>query len=162
MKKISIGILLIALVIPLLIGGISAAISSQGMALYGDLETPPLSPPAWVFSVAWTILYLMMGLASYFIIVAEVENRQGKAMAVLFYAIQLVVNFMWSLIFFRWSFYLFAFIWLLLLWGLVIYCIYLFYPISRTAAYLLIPYILWLTFAAYLNMGAFILSINRK
>lgn len=159
MKKISILTLLIALFIPLVIGGISAALSSQGMATYGSMSKPPLSPPAWVFSVAWTILYIMMGLASYFIIVSEADNRD-KAMALIIYGIQLAMNFMWSIMFFNWGYYLFAFMWLMIMWCIVILCAVRFYSINRGATYLFIPYIMWLTFAAYLNMGAYILSIE--
>ncbi|MBQ0028599.1 MAG: tryptophan-rich sensory protein [Lachnospiraceae bacterium] len=159
MKKISILTLLIALFIPLVIGGISAALSSQGMATYGSMSKPPLSPPAWVFSVAWTILYIMMGLASYFIIVSEADNRD-KAMALIIYGIQLAMNFMWSIMFFNWGYYLFAFMWLMIMWCIVILCAVRFYSINRVATYLFIPYIMWLTFAAYLNMGAYILSIE--
>ena len=159
MKKISILTLLIALFIPLVIGGISAALSSQGMATYGSMSKPPLSPPAWVFSVAWTILYIMMGLASYFIIVSEADNRD-KAMALIIYGIQLAMNFMWSIMFFNWGYYLFAFMWLMIMWCIVILCAVRFYSIIRVATYLFIPYIMWLTFAAYLNMGAYILSIE--
>lgn len=156
MKRISIATLLIAMFIPLLVGGISATISVQGMNMYAGMNKPPLSPPAWVFSVAWTILYLMMGLASYFIIVSE--NDGGKVMAFALYAAQLAMNFMWSIIFFNMGNYLLAFVWLMIMWVVVIICAARFYSISRMATYLFIPYILWLTFAAYLNLGAYILS----
>lgn len=159
MKKISIGTLIIALLIPLLIGGISAALSSKGMATYGSMKKPPLSPPPWVFSVAWTILYIMMGIASYFIIVSE-TSMSSKAMALIVYVIQLVMNFAWSIIFFNAGEYLISFIWLMVMWCIVILCAVRFYPISRVATCLFIPYILWLTFAAYLNLGAYILSIK--
>lgn len=161
MKKISIGTLIMALLVPLLIGGISASLTSQAMVAYGNMNKPPLSPPPWVFSVAWTILYILMGLASYFIIVSESDPR-SKAMALNVYAIQLAMNFVWSIIFFNWSMYLAAFIWLMVMLGIVIVCAFRFYNVSRTATYLFIPYILWLTFAAYLNLGAYVLSIDRK
>lgn len=159
MRRISIGTLLLALFIPLVVGGISAALSSTGMTTYGNMNKPPLSPPAWVFSVAWTILYLLMGFASYLIIMSDVDNRT-KAMALIIYGIQLAMNFMWSIMFFNWETYLGAFIWLLIMWCLVILCAFRFYSINRLAAYLFIPYILWLTFAAYLNMGAYILNME--
>lgn len=160
MKKFSLLTLMIALLIPLLIGGISASISYQGMATYGTMNKPPLSPPAWVFSVAWTILYLMMGLASYLIIRTEADSR-SHAMALIIYAIQLFMNFMWSILFFNWGIYLWAFIWLMCMWVIVIICAFRFYRINRLAAYLMIPYILWLTFAAYLNLGAYLLRSNN-
>lgn len=147
----------LTLFIPPIIGMISAAISARGMAAYGNMEKPPLSPPAWVFSVAWTILYLMMGLASYFVLVSE-ASQKIKNTSFLLYGIQLVMNFFWSIIFFRWEMYLGAFIWLILMWILVIICAIRFYRSSKVAGYLLIPYVMWLTFAAYLNLGAVILS----
>ena len=159
MNKISVGTLIIALFIPLVIGGASAALSAQGMIMYRTMQKPPLSPPAWLFSVAWTILYLMMGLASYFIIVTGTNNR-AKAMALIIYALQLAMNFMWSILFFNWRIYLFAFFWLIAMWLIVIVCTVRFYSINRIATYLFIPYILWLSFAAYLNLGSYIL--NKK
>ncbi len=161
MRRISIGTLIMALFLPLLVGGISAALSAQGMVAYGSMNKPPLSPPPWVFSVAWTILYLMMGLASYFVLVSDADNR-SKAMALIIYTIQLAMNFMWSIMFFNWGVYLTAFVWLIIMWAIVILCAYRFYSINRMATYLMIPYILWLTFAAYLNMGSYLLNMDGK
>lgn len=157
MRKVSIGALIAALIIPLAIGGVSAALSYKGMAAYGSMNKPPLSPPAWVFPVAWTILYLMMGLASYFVFVSESSSR-SKGIALTLYVVQLAMNFMWSIVFFNWGYYLFAFVWLIIMWGLVIFCTAQFREISRLAVGLMIPYILWLTFAAYLNLGTYILN----
>lgn len=159
MKKISIGTLILALFVPLVVGGISAALSAKGMAIYGSMNKPPLSPPAWVFSVAWTILYLMMGLASYYIIVSEADTY-SKAMALIVYGIQLMMNFMWTIMFFNWGAFLVAFIWLIIMWAMVILCAVKFFSINKIATYLFIPYIIWLGFAAYLNMGAYILNRN--
>lgn len=157
MKRVSIGILIISILIPLLVGGISAALSSKGMVNYGTMAKPPLSPPSWVFSVAWTILYFMMGLAAYFVMVSGMDLRT-RTIALTFYGIQLAMNFMWSIIFFNRQAYLFAFVWLIVMWCLVIISAVKFFPISKIAGMLMIPYILWLTFAAYLNLGAYILS----
>lgn len=157
MKNINIGALIITLFIPLVVGGISATLSGGGMAVYGSMNKPPLSPPAWLFPVAWTILYIMMGAASYFVFVSD-SSFTSKAIALTIYAVQLFMNFMWSIVFFNWSYYLFAFIWLIIMWGLVIFCAIRFGKISWLAGCLLIPYILWLTFAAYLNMGAYVLN----
>lgn len=153
--------LIFSLLLPLAIGMLSASFSSPGMAAYGGMVKPPLSPPAWAFPIAWTILYLMMGFASYLIMVAEVDTKTQN-MALTFYMIQLAMNFMWSLIFFRWNQYLLAFIWLVLLWALVLACAFQFIRISIKAGLLMIPYILWLTFAGYLNLGAYILSAGKR
>lgn len=157
MRKVNIFALIIAILIPLIVGGISASLSAEGMITYGTMNRPPLSPPAWLFPVAWTILYLMMGLASYFVFVSE-SNSRSKSIALIIYAVQLAMNFMWSIVFFNWGYYLFAFVWLIIMWGLVILCAVLFLRISGLAACLMVPYIIWLTFAAYLNMGAYILN----
>lgn len=157
MKRIRLGVLIGALAIPLLVGMISAALSSKGMAAYGSMDKPLLSPPAWVFSIVWTILYLMMGFASYLVITAE-ANKRSRIMALFLYIIQLAMNFWWSIIFFNEGLYLIAFIWLLVMWGIVVFCAFKFYMINRLAGCLMMPYIIWLTFAAYLNLGVCILQ----
>lgn len=159
MNKYRQGKLLCSLLIPLLVGMISAAVSSKAMLAYGEMNKPPLSPPAWVFPVAWTILYLMMGLASYYVLTAQTDSF-SKSIAVILYGLQLMMNFLWSILFFNLGMYLFAFVWLLALWSIVIICTLRFYSISKKAAWLLVPYIMWLTFAGYLNMGAYILNTN--
>lgn len=159
MKKMNYLTLLYTVFLPLIIGLISAAASSRGMAAYASMEKPPLSPPAWVFSVAWTLLYLMMGLASYFIFVSEVDPAK-RLTALIFYAVQLAMNFCWSFIFFNWNRYLLAFFWLLALWCVVIACAVRFYTLDKRATYLMIPYVVWLTFAAYLNLGTYIIHIS--
>ncbi len=157
MKKISLFKLIMALLVPLLVGGLSAALTAKGMADYGSMSKPPLAPPAWVFPVAWTVLYLMMGLADYLAWVAEADNLcKGRAMAL--YWIQLAMNFMWSIVFFNLKWRLPAFIWLIGMWIIVILCAINFGKLDKRAGWLMVPYILWLTFAAYLNMGAYILN----
>lgn len=159
MKKIHIVKLIISIAIPLAVGGISAWLTMDGMKIYGTMNKPPLSPPAWVFSVAWTILYIMMGLACYFVWVSEADSSL-KVIAFVIYAVQLAMNFMWSIVFFNWNMYLVAFVWLMIMWCLVIYCAVKFFSLSKLATYLMIPYIVWLTFAAYLNLGAYILATD--
>lgn len=157
MKKTNYPVLLCAVSFPLIIGMISAAFSSREMAAYQSMKKPPLSPPAWVFPLAWTILYLMMGLASYYIYNSKTD-KSSKIPALIMYAIQLAINFCWSILFFNWKMYLLAFIWLLVMWCIVIGCMVRFYHIDKKAAYLMVPYVLWLTFAAYLNLGAYVLN----
>lgn len=158
MKKIRIGALIIALAVPLAVGGVSALLTMNSMEIYGTtLVKPPLSPPAWLFPVAWTILYIMMGLASYLIYTAETDAND-RTVALAEYAIQLTMNFFWSIIFFNMEAYFIAFVWLIVMWSVVIICTVRFYRIRKLAGIMLIPYILWLTFAAYLNMGVYVLS----
>lgn len=161
MRRISIGTLIISLLIPLIVGGASSAISSKAMLAYGTMDKPPLSPPAWVFSVVWTILYIMMGLALYFIIMSGDESA-NTTIALILYGVQLAMNFMWSYIFFNKGMYLAAFIWLLIMWIVVIVCVFKICSISKVATYMFIPYILWIAFAAYLNFGAYVLNSSNK
>lgn len=155
--KIKWGKLIISIAIPLGVGAASAFLTMDSMQTFASLNKPPLSPPAWLFPVAWSILYVLMGIASY--LVSESGKPARSRTALTFYGIQLVFNFFWSIIFFNLEAYLFAFIWLIVLWVLIIITAFLFYRISKPAGYLMIPYILWVTFAAYLNFGIFLLNM---
>ena len=147
--------LLICIAVPLAVGGLSALLTGNAMESFNDVAKPPLSPPGWLFPVVWTVLYLLMGFSSY--LIAEAKEPTDAALAV--YGLQLLFNFFWPIIFFRFERYLFAFIWLVLLWLLIAATILLFRRISKTAAYLLLPYLLWVSFAGYLNFG--IWTLNR-
>lgn len=147
--------LIICLLIPLAVGGLSALLTMGSMEIYGNLNQPPLSPPGFLFPIVWTILFILMGISSYLIFVSDDRN---KTKALIIYAVQLVFNFVWSLIFFNMQSYLFAFIWLVILWALIIAMIVSFWKISKPAALLQIPYLLWVTFAGYLNLGIYLLN----
>ena len=149
--------LLLCLGIPLAIGGLSALISGGGMADYRALNQPPLSPPGWVFPVVWTILYLLMGYASYRIIVSDADPQEKKK-ALTAYSAQLFLNFLWSIVFFGLEWRLAAFCLLIALWALIYLTIKRFSAIDEKAGDLLLPYILWVTFAGYLNLGAYLLN----
>ena len=145
--------------IPLIVGGAAGLLSGGGMEAFAALNKPPLSPPGWLFPIVWTILYTLMGISSYLISTSDAEPQEiSKALSV--YGYQLLVNFLWPIFFFQFQWYLFSFFWLLLLWVLILWMLRLFYPISKTAAYLNIPYLLWVTFAGYLNFG--IWWLNRE
>lgn len=148
--------LLIYLAIPLAVGGLSA-LSSGGMSDYASLNQPPLAPPGWVFPVVWTILYLLMGYAAYRVSESGAPTQQIRQ-ALLVYWLQLAVNFIWSPIFFGLELRLSAFIVLLILWLLICLTIYRFSKLDEKAGDLLLPYILWVTFAGYLNLGVFLLN----
>ena len=149
--------LLICLAIPLAVGGLSAWLTHGSMKAFEALEQPPLSPPGWLFPIVWTILYLLMGWASYQVYTANVPERQsGRALSI--YALQLAVNFFWSIFFFNMEWYLFSFFWLLLLWVLILIMIFLFGRIEPSTRWKLIPYLLWVTFAGYLNLGIWLLN----
>lgn len=149
--------LLISLGIPLAVGGLSSLISGTGMAQYSHLNQPPLAPPGWIFPVVWTLLYLLMGYGSYLIWTTEADPIQKKN-ALLLYGAQLLANFLWPLAFFGLQWRLAAFFILLVLWVLILLTIRAFSKINEQAADLLLPYILWVTFAGYLNLATYLLN----
>jgi tryptophan-rich sensory protein len=156
-RKIQYGPLAAALAIPLAVGGFSAFLTREGMEYFKTVAQPLLSPPSWLFPVAWTILYLLMGAASYLVWVSGVsEKRRDRALTV--YGLSLAANFLWPIVFFTARLYLAAFLLLLVLWVLVVITALLFSCIDDRAGKLMIPYIVWLSFAAYLNLGVWLLN----
>ena len=147
---------LIAWAIPLAVGGL-AALLSGGMDNYKIINQPPLSPPGWVFPVVWTVLYLLMGEASYRVLVSGGDRGQIRR-ALTAYGVQLLLNFLWPLVFFGGQMYLAAFFLLIALWVAIFVTMRLFAKMDETAGDLLIPYLLWVTFAGYLNLGVFLLN----
>ena len=143
--------------IPLILGGISALAVKGGMEEYAMLEQPPLSPPGWLFPVAWSLLYVLMGAASYIVLCSGAPLYERRS-ALKLYAVQLVVNVLWPPIFFGLGLYLAALLWLALLWVLALITALRFRRISRAAFCLMAPYLAWLTFAAYLNFGVWLLN----
>lgn len=149
--------LLICIAIPLAVGGVSAWLSQERMNTFAVFDKPPLSPPGWLFPVVWTLLFVLMGLATYLVLMSA-QPQQAINRALRLYGIQLGVNFFWSIFFFNLSLYLFSFLWLILLWLLILATIVRFYHISQTAGYLMLPYLLWVAFAGYLNLGIYLLN----
>lgn len=157
MKKINVKLLIFCLAVPLIVGIVSGLISSGAIQAFEAVEKPPLSPPGVLFPIVWTALYLLMGISSYLIATSNAPQKlTDSALAV--YATQLAVNFLWSPLFFNLEMYFLAFFWLVLLWVLILIMILRFYRIRPLAAYLQIPYLLWVTFAGYLNLGVAILN----
>ena len=150
--KVNKKLLIQSIALPLAVGALSAFFTSNAMKSFSDLIQPPLSPPGWVFPVVWTILYILMGISSYLIQTSGADPELISD-AMLLYNYQLIVNFLWPVFFFSFEWYLIAFLWLILLWILVVFMIVRFSKISKTDAYLNIPYILWITFAGYLNFA---------
>ena len=124
------------------------------MDTFAVINKPVLSPPGWLFPVVWTILYILMGIASYLVFTSEKPHTAAFTV----YGIQLIFNFFWSIIFFDLELYLFAFIWLVILWFLVLKTTCMFYQISKPAGYMMLPYLLWVTFAGYLNLSIYLLN----
>ena len=147
---------LICLAIPLATGGL-ATLLSGGMDRYQVMNQPPLSPPGWIFPVVWTVLYLLMGYASYRITESDVP-KEDRRKALIFYGIQLFLNFLWPIVFFGYQWYFAAFILLLVLWAFIYVTMYYFEQIDEPAELLLIPYLLWVTFRGYLNLGVALLN----
>ena len=148
--------LLVCLAVPLAVGGLSALLTRGGMDFYETAAKPPLSPPGWVFPVVWTLLYLLMGVSSY--LVWREKTAPGRRAALRVYGAQLVVNFVWPLLFFLARAFLPAFLWLLLLAALVVVMLRRFDRVSSRAAWLQFPYLFWCLFAAYLNFGVYLLN----
>ncbi len=148
--------LLVCLGIPLAAGGL-AVLLSGGMENYKVLNQPPLSPPGWVFPVVWSILYLLMGYASFRVLFAD-GSKEDIRKALVVYGIQLLLNFLWPILFFGQQWYLAAFFLLLALWAAILVTIQLFSQPDKWAGYLLIPYLLWVSFAGYLNFGVYLLN----
>ena len=144
------------LAIPLLVGALSGFLTNADVKEFMVTAKQPIfSPPGWVFPVVWTILYALMGFSAY-IIENTSSPRKNRALTV--YYIQLFFNFVWSFIFFSANNYLFAFIWIIILWILIIATILEFKMIKNRAAYILIPYLIWVTFAAVLNFSVYLLN----
>jgi tryptophan-rich sensory protein len=137
------------------VGAVSGFLSMDCMRSFKDtVAQPPLSPPGWVFPVAWTLLYALMGISAARIYLAPASRERSRGLNL--YVAQLTVNFFWSLIFFNAQAFGFAFLWLLILWALVLWMILTFASTDATASRLQLPYLLWLTFAAYLNWAIWI------
>ena len=143
------------IIITFLIGVVPSIPTFKTMSMYQTINKPALSPPSIVFPIAWTILYLLMAISIY-----KINNTSDKKIpkANLIYYLQLIVNALWTPIFFGLKAYLFSYIWIIILIILVVTMIITFYKIDKTAAYLQIPYLLWLIFASYLNYGILILN----
>ncbi|MBR6523668.1 MAG: tryptophan-rich sensory protein [Clostridia bacterium] len=148
----------ISVLFALAVGGLAAWLTMDSMDIYGSITQPALAPPAWLFPVVWTVLYVLMGISSTIVYTDKNASPKEKASAIKVYALQLIVNFFWSLIFFNLRNYLFAFIWLILLWVLILIMIVKFYKIRPVAGLLQIPYLLWVTFAGYLNLMIYLLN----
>jgi len=147
--------LLICIALPLLGGAASALITGGGFSDFNTAVKPPFSPPAWLFPVVWSVLYILMGTASYLVIASD--NKKSPA-AIKVYGAQLLFNLLWPFWFFDLKAYLFSFAWLIALLLLVILTTIRFWRISKPAGILFLPYIAWLLIAGYLNIGIAILN----
>ena len=155
--KLDIKKLLKKLAIPLLIGFIAGFLTRTGTENFAlNVQKPVFSPPAVLFPIVWTILYTLMGISAYIIDKSPQSTEKNRALVL--YYIQLFFNFLWSFIFFNFNNYLVAFMWITALLILIIATTVEFYKIRPVAGYLMIPYILWVTFAAVLNFSIYLLN----
>ena len=137
-----------------IVGGVLVGLIISGYMNYGDMVKPPLSPPSYIFPIVWTILYILMGI-SYFIATKDKENDKDLNQI---YLLQLFVNLFWPIIFFVLKMYFTAFLWIILLLILVIVMIKELLKNNKISGYLQIPYLIWLLYATYLNIGIFLLN----
>ena len=148
--------LLVSIIIAELVGFMAGLLSGNTRMFYQQLNQPPLAPPGWLFGVVWPILYAFMGIAAY--IVYDKGKDHEKDTALSLYNIQLIVNFMWSIVFFRFQLPWVSVLVILLLDVLVVLTILAFNKIDQKAAWFLYPYLAWILFATYLNIGIAILN----
>lgn len=146
----------VALVITLVTGGISALLTNMGMDSYRMAEKPALTPPEIVFPIVWTILFILMAVGAARVWLTP--DSKSKAKGLRLYILQLGANFIWSILFFNLQAYALAFFWLIFLWLLILLMIIAFSKSDKTAAYLQIPYLLWVSFAGYLNLMVWLLN----
>lgn len=152
--KINFKKLITIIIITFVIGSLFSFIIMKNTDIYKSLQKP-INVPSIVFPIVWSILYLLMSIALY---IVTNTNNINKDKAIKIYAAQLIVNSIWTLIFFGFKLYLFAFIWLLLLLVFIIIMIYIFYKIKKVTLYLLLPYLIWVIFAGYLNFEIYLLN----
>jgi len=157
MKKIKLTELLIFIVSAELAGALSGLIAGNFSGFYQTLIKPPLSPPGWIFPIVWSILYALMGISAFLIYSADSPDK-NKKVPYLIYTAQLFVNFMWSIIFFKFKLLCAAAAIIILLLILIISMLISFCKIRPAAAYINIPYLLWVAFALYLNISMAILN----
>ena len=149
--------LIISILLPLSVGAVAGMFTSQAVPTwYASLNRPSFSPPNWVFGPVWTSLYILLGI-SFFLIWKE-EASKGRDLAIKVFLVQMLLNFAWSFLFFYFNLIGAALIEIILLWTSIAAMIYLFYKIKPLAAYLNIPYLLWVSFATILNAGYYFLN----
>ncbi len=139
------------------VGGLSGWLTRDSMEIYKNtVQKPPLSPPALVFPIVWSILFALMGVGAARVYLSRASGSRSKALAI--FLAQLAVNFFWSIIFFNFQAYLPALLWLVLLWALILWMTVSFHRVDGPAGWLQVPYLLWVAFAAYLNLGVWLLN----
>ena len=157
MKTVNIGKLLISIILPLSLGAIAGIFTSKAIPeWYATLNQPSFNPPNWIFGPVWTTLYIIMGIS--FFLIWKLESGKERNQAIMIFLVQLLLNFSWSFFFFYFNMIGLALIEILLLWSTIVLMITRFYKLKPLAAYLNIPYLLWVSFATVLNAAYFFLN----
>ncbi len=149
---------LIGILIPVGVGTLAALLTRNSMEIYGVLKTPPLAPPAFLFPIVWTVLYILMGISSTTVYLGRESDPAAANLGLRRYFASLVFNFLWSIIFFNIRSPLAALVTIFVLLYLIITTVVSYKKVSPLAAYLQIPYVIWVAFAAYLNAGIYFLN----
>jgi tryptophan-rich sensory protein len=148
----------VAIAVPVAVGIAAAALTRSGMDIYSQLKQPPLSPPALIFPIVWGILYVLMGVSSGMIAKSKEHAPEHARRGLIYYGVSLALNFLWTLVFFNLREFRYALVILAAMIYCVIRTIFSYRKVKPIAGYLQIPYVLWLLFAAYLNVGIMILN----
>ena len=148
----------VSIFIALMTGILASSLTSGNMDSYARIVKPPLAPPPILFPIVWTVLYILMGISAAMIYERKGSNMTSAQNALALYGGNLIVNFTWSIIFFGFSRFLFAFVWLLFLLFIIIRMIISFKKLYPVAGFLQIPYAIWVIFAGYLNLAIYILN----
>jgi len=158
LKMKDIFVLLVCIILCLAAGGLGSLFTTPAIPTwYETLQKPSFNPPNWLFAPVWTALFILMGISLFLIWQKHRKESKNKSALILFF-IQLVLNALWSILFFGLKIPLLAFIEILILWITILVTIFLFYQKSKLASFLLIPYILWVSFASFLNGTIMILN----
>lgn len=160
-KKSNVQTLAVNLAVPLCMGAISLLISADGIGHYQEIKKSVFAPSAAIFSIIWATFYILMGISAYIIAESRLsvkKQKKYKQNSLSLYSLQLAINFFWPILFFGSENYLFSLLWLILLLFSVLWMTAVFWQIEQSAAYLQIPYILWLTFTGYLNLTVLIMN----
>ena len=144
-----------SILLALTVGGLSALATANNMNIYDKITMPPLSPPGWLFPVVWTILFILMGISAAIVFVSRSAEKESSLFV---YAVSLVLNFTWSILFFNMQAFILSFIVLVGRWVSIIITIVKYFTIDKTAAWLQLPYLIWVTFAGYLNAAIVLLN----
>lgn len=149
--------LILCIAVPLLVGFLASRLSGNQQQFYSQLVRPVLSPPGWVFGVVWPVLYILMGISAYLVRFSGADCALVRRSMCVYY-LQLGVNALWSVVFFRFQLFGAAFYVLLILLALIVITSVFSYDVSPVASWLYIPYVMWVSFAGYLNYMVWILN----